>query len=93
VPASSQPGSGAPARSSSSAQSSIVIPTEDGGFVRLRDPVKTVGEGYEAVELRSHSPEERASWKLKKNLIMWGFGLAVIGITLYVLLKMGPLSF
>jgi len=69
-----------------------VIPTEDGGFTTLRDPVKTVGDGDEEIELRALTPEEKARKKFKKNLILWGFGLAIMAITLYVLLTMGPIS-
>ena len=57
----------------------------------LREPVKTVGYGDEAIELRAKSPEERARWRLKKNLIIWGFGLIVLVLTFAILLLMGPL--
>jgi hypothetical protein len=66
------------------------VPTEDGGYVTLRDPVKTVGRGDDAIELRTLSPEERARRKLKRNLVLWGFGLLIISITLVLLLVMGP---
>jgi hypothetical protein len=68
----------------------IVLPTEDGGYVTLRDPVKTIGHGDEEIELRTLSPEEKARRKLKKNLILWGFGLLLIAITLALLLFVGP---
>jgi hypothetical protein len=69
-----------------------VIPTEDGTFVTVREPVKTVGEGDEEIELRSLTGEEKERKKLKKNLIVWGFGLVIIAITVYVLLAMGPVG-
>jgi hypothetical protein len=71
--------------------SRIVLPTEDGGYVTLRDPVKTIGVGDEEVELRTLSPEEKARRKLKRNLILWGFGLLLIAITLALLLFVGPI--
>jgi hypothetical protein len=69
----------------------IVLPTEDGGYVTLRDPVKTIGHGDEEIELRTLSPKEKARRKLKRNLILWGFGLLLIAITLALLLFVGPI--
>ena len=91
VPISSTSGATVAARRPSGEGGSLVIPTEDGGFVTLRDPVKTVGDGDEMIELQSLPPEEREKRKLKKNLIIWGVGFVVIGVTLYILLAMGPL--
>lgn len=70
----------------------LVIPTEDGTFVTLREPLRTVGEGDEEIELRSLTAEEKERKKLKKNLIVWGFGLVIIAIVVYALLTMGPIS-
>lgn len=70
----------------------IVLPTEDGGYVTLRDPVKTIGHGDEEIELRTLSPEEKTRRKLKRNLILWGFGLLLIAITLALLLIVGPIK-
>jgi hypothetical protein len=67
------------------------VPTSNEGLFHFREPVKTVGFGDDAVELRSLTPEEKARKRLKKNLILWGFGLIVIGIALVVLLMAGPL--
>ncbi len=69
----------------------IVLPTPDGGIVRLRDPVKTIGSGDDAIELRSRSSEQRETWRLKKNLIMWTVGLLVLGITIIILMMLGPI--
>ena len=69
----------------------ISVSTSGDGLFNLREPVKTVGVGDDAVELKSHSPEEKARRRLKKNLILWGFGLVVIGIALVALLLAGPL--
>jgi len=70
----------------------LVIPAEDGTLVTLREPVKTVGEGDEEIELRSLTPEEKERKRLKKNVIVWGFGLVIIAITLYALLTIGPIN-
>ena len=63
---------------------------EEGGLVRLREPVKTVGYGDDAVELRTLTPEERARRRLRKNLILWTVGLVILGVTLAILLITGP---
>jgi hypothetical protein len=76
----------------SQSASSIVIPTEDGGQVMVREPVKTVGEGDDEIELRSRTPEEKAKRRLIKNLVLWGFGLVFIAIVLITLLTTGPIS-
>ncbi|MCH5376728.1 MAG: hypothetical protein JJ992_22410, partial [Planctomycetes bacterium] len=68
----------------------VILPTEDGRYVTVREPVKSVGRGDDAIELRSLSAEERTRRKFKKNLILWGFGLVIIGITLALLLFLGP---
>jgi hypothetical protein len=65
----------------------------DPSAIQIRETVKTVGVGDDAVELNSLSPEERARRRLKKNLILWTFGLIVIGITLAILLLIGPIQF
>lgn len=92
APTPSTPVPSTPSQRPTGGGKSLVIPTEDGTFVTLRDPIKTVGEGDEEMELKSLSPEEREKKKLKKNLIVWGFGLVIIAITLYVLLMTGPIS-
>ena len=58
----------------------------------MREPVKTVGEGDEEIELKSLTTEEKERKKLKKNLIVWGVGLVIIAITVFVLLTMGPIG-
>lgn len=81
----SQPRSGGPIRP-------IVLPTPDGGVVRLRDPVKMLGSGDDAIELRSRSAEEKEAWRFKKNLIMWVVGLLLLGITIIILMLLGPIQ-
>jgi hypothetical protein len=68
-----------------------VLPTPDGGIVRLREPAKTVGEGDDATELRSRSAAQKETWRFKKNLIMWGIGLLLLLITIVILMLLGPI--
>jgi hypothetical protein len=68
------------------------IATDDPTAIKVREPVRTIGTGDDAIELRAFSPEERARRRLKKNLILWAIGLIVIGITLAILLMTGPIS-
>ena len=70
----------------------ILLPTEDGGQVALRDPVKTIRDGDEEIELRTLTPEEKARRRFWKNLFVWTFGLVMLAITLYVMFAMGPLD-
>jgi hypothetical protein len=70
-----------------------IVPVGDRGPFDLREPVKTVGAGDEAIELKALSPEEKARRRLKKNLVLWCLGLVIIGITLAVLLMAGPIRF
>jgi len=69
-----------------------MLPTPDGGLVRLRDPVKTLGSGDDAIELRSRSSEQKEAWRFKKNLIMWAIGLLLLGFTIIILMILGPIQ-
>jgi hypothetical protein len=51
-----------------------------------------VGYGDDEVELKAHTPEERARRRLKKNLILWAFGFIIIGIVVAILLMAGPIQ-
>lgn len=50
---------------------SILIPTEEGGYVTLREPVRTIGKGANEVELRTLSAEQKTKRRFKKNVITW----------------------
>ena len=61
----------------------------------MREPVSTAawgdqGLGHQAGELRTPTAEERARRKWRKNIILWAFGLLILGITLALLLLTGP---
>jgi len=81
-----------PLRSTSGPARPIVLPTPDGGIVRLREPAKTVGAGDDATELRSRSAVQKETWRFKKNLIMWGIGLLLLLITIVILMLLGPIG-
>jgi hypothetical protein len=70
----------------------IVLPTPEGGQVRLREPTKVVGSGDDTLELRSRSSVEKEKWRLKKNLILWAFGLLILGLTIIILMMLGPIQ-
>ena len=69
----------------------IVLPTPEGGHVRLREPTKVVGSGDDTLELRSRSSVEKEKWRFKKNLILWAFGLLILGLTIIILMILGPI--
>ncbi len=81
-----------PLRPASGPARPIVLPTPDGGIVRLREPAKTVGAGDDATELRSRSAAQKETWRFKKNLIMWGIGLLLLLITIVILMLLGPIG-
>lgn len=87
------PGTGNPAASQPIAAASGHTPTsDDTGLLRLREPVKTIGHGDDEIELRKLTPEEKARKRFKKNLILWGFGIVMLVVTMVILLTLGPVS-
>ena len=66
----------------------VVIETEDGGYVALREPVKTVGTGAEARELHVLSPEEKSRRRLIRNIVMYTVGLTILIVTFMLLTRM-----
>lgn len=64
-----------------------MIPTEDGKYVALRDPVKRViTAGGGEMELRKLSEEEKASRRMRKNIVM-AIGGAIVLLIAAALLK------
>jgi hypothetical protein len=74
-----------------SAARPIILPTQDAGLVTVREPIKRAGSSDEAFELRSLTPQQKERWRFKKNLILWLFGIIILGITIIVLLTVGPM--
>lgn len=68
----------------------LVVPTPD-GYVHLREPTKIVGDGDDALELRTRSGVDKEKWRFKKNLFIWTFGLLLLGITIFILMTLGPI--
>jgi len=50
-----------------------------------------VGSGDDTLELRSRSSVEKEKWRFKKNLILWAFGLLILGLTIIILMNLGPI--
>ena len=73
--------------------SGFIIPTEDGGEVTLREPVKVVGHGTKAVELRRLSADEKAKRKTKRNILMLVICAAMMGLALAIVWNFGPRDF
>ncbi|MFM2096171.1 MAG: hypothetical protein RIS70_3295 [Planctomycetota bacterium] len=80
------PGSESVAEKPGKQRETVVIPTEDGDYVAVREPVKTVGKGSEEIELRRLSPEERLQRRRVTNAIMIFFCLTIL-ILVFMLLK------
>ena len=57
----------------------------------LREPVKTIGRGDDERELHQLDAEEKARRRFRKNIIVWTFGAVILLITIFILLRMGPL--
>ena len=49
----------------------MLLPIEDGRYVAVREPVKTVRTGGGEVELRKLSPEEKSRRRSRRTVIMW----------------------
>ncbi len=64
-----------PSKPGVAADGSVLIPTDDGGFIALREPVKTVSVKGQEIELRRLTPEEKAARRFKRNLFVAGFGM------------------
>jgi len=65
----------------------IVIPTEDGGYAKLHEPVKTVAIGDAEMELRRLSPEEKAKRRNRKSLIMLTVGMIFLLVMGYIFMN------
>ncbi len=64
----------------------VLIPTEDGGYVAVREPVKTIGKPGQEIELRSLSPDEKQRRRVVTNTVMIIFCVLVLLIA-FVFLK------
>ena len=71
---------------------SLTMLTEDGSSVTLREPVKTIGHGDDAQELRQLTSKEKARRRMVKNLVLWSFGALILIVAVLILRWLGPLS-
>lgn len=74
-----------PIRPGVAADGSILVPTDDGNYIALREPIKTVSKGNREVELRRLSPEEKARRRFKRNLLVAAFGMVFLILTMWVM--------
>lgn len=56
----------------------VLIPLETGGYMAVREPVKTVRHRGEEIELRKLTPEEKAQRKLVRNLFLFVFSIVIL---------------
>lgn len=62
------------------APGAVAVPTEDGGYVTVRETPKTIGKGDDEIELRRLTPEEKAKRRFRRNVIMFTVCMAILGI-------------
>ena len=62
------------------APGAVAVPTEDGGYVTVRETPKTIGKGDDEIELRRLTPEEKAKRRMRRNIIMFCICMALLGI-------------
>jgi hypothetical protein len=67
-------------------EGTVVLPSPDGGFVTVKESVKTVEYGREEVELRKLTPEQKARRRLIRTLILVTFGLLFLSAVAIVLI-------
>ena len=70
-------------------EGTVILPSSDGGFVQVREVVKTVEFRGEEVELRRLTPEEKARRRTIRTIVLIVFGLATLTLVAYVLMMLG----
>lgn len=68
---------------------SIVLPTPDGGTVRVEDKPKVIGRGHSEVIIRRLAPEEKSSRRFWKNVILWAGCILLLLAVCYFLAQRG----
>ena len=58
---------------------------DDADAMRFREPVRTIGSGDRVIELRRLSPEEKASRRGRRNLVMLLSGLSILMVIVLLL--------
>jgi len=59
--------------------------SDDADAMRFREPVRTIGSGDRVIELRRLSPEEKASRRGRRNLVMLLSGLSILMVIVLLL--------
>jgi hypothetical protein len=65
----------------------VLIPTDDGKYVALREPVKTIGKGLEERELHVLPPEVKQKRRLVRNFVVYTIMLLILIAAFYLLLN------
>jgi hypothetical protein len=65
----------------------VLIPTEEGSYVALREPVKTVGKGVNERELHVLPPEVKQKRRALRTIIVYVVGLIVLVVSFILLTK------
>jgi hypothetical protein len=63
----------------------VLIPSEGGGYIALREPTKTVTARGREIELRRLTPEEKEQRRFRRNVVVAGLGLAFLIVALVVM--------
>jgi hypothetical protein len=77
-----------PIKPTSLPKDAVVIETEEGNYVALHEPVKTVGHGIDERELHVLPPEVKQKRRLVRNFIVYTVGLVILIVAFALLLKM-----
>lgn len=56
----------------------VIAPVAPAADLQFREPVKTVGRGPEAIELRRLTPEEKDARRRRRNIVMLMTGAAIL---------------
>ena len=76
-------------QSSNESEQVVYIPTTEGNFVAVHEPVKTVARGANEVQLRRLSPEQKAHRRRRRTLVTWAICVAILILTSAILYQVG----
>jgi hypothetical protein len=71
------------------APGTAAIPTADGGYVTIHESPKVIGSGDDEIEVRRLAPEEKASRRLRKGLILWTICVAILAFVMWLFVRGG----
>ena len=76
-------------QSSNESEQVVYIPTTEGKFVAVHEPVKTVARGANEVQLRRLSPEQKAHRRRRRTLVTWAICVTILILTSAILYQVG----